>query len=118
MTRLVQRVELSGRTHGGRPFLDVDELVLLKPQQDGVDRALHDVHEAECAQGRCDFIAVGFTAADDLEHTALEHALQHLRDVLQGDGSLLDRLTWYVVLRTTATVYHRVEGRSTSPVPR
>jgi hypothetical protein len=91
LARLVQRVELSGRTLGGRARLDLDELVLLEPQEDGVDRAFDHVCEAESAQGRCDFVTVGFTAIDDLEHATLEYAFKHFREVFQGDASFLDK---------------------------
>jgi hypothetical protein len=91
----------------------VDELVLLESHEDGVDRALDDVREAEGAQGRRDFVAVGFTATDDLEHAALEDAFEHFGEVFQGDASLRNKLNYYSVILTTTKMYHVVAMRST-----
>src|SRR5262249_33256004 len=71
----------------GWPFRHLDEPVPLQPQQDGVNRALDDVSEAELVQPARDRVPVGLLGADDFQHAALERALEHLGQVVHRPSS-------------------------------
>ena len=81
-TMFIQGKKLAGRADVRGLFYHVHQPVLFQPDQNGIHGALHHIGEAHLVQPAGDLIAIGFPAADDLQHTALQNAFQHLGQVL------------------------------------
>jgi len=60
-------------------FNDLYQLVSFKPDQDGINRSIHNICEAEGVQPPRDFVAVGFFAAYNFKDAALKHTFEHFR---------------------------------------